>query len=63
MKKLHLLKEIMCLQARREDLWFQADNIVEALLQQELRNVAWMIEEASEEKLEQILENYAEEYL
>ena len=51
--KLELLKEYISIQATDEALWFFAETIPESYLQQELRRVAWMIEEANEEQIKE----------
>jgi hypothetical protein len=53
MDKLLLLKEYIEAQARDEGLWFNSETAPESYLQQELRRVAWLIEEANEEQIKQ----------
>lgn len=51
MTKLELLKKYIALQAEDEGLWFIAEYATEGYLQHELRKVAYMIEEASENEI------------
>ena len=51
MAKLELLKQYVAAQAECEGLWFIAERATEAFLQQELRRVAWLIEEATDEQI------------
>ena len=58
MSKLDLLKEYIDIQAHDDALWFISDSYSENYLQQELRRVAWLIKEASEEQIKKEIENY-----
>lgn len=49
--KLKLFKEYISIQAEDEALWFEARHITEAILQKELRKVAFLIEEATEQQI------------
>jgi hypothetical protein len=49
--KLEALKEYIELQANDHGLWFEAEYVSEVYLQQELRRVAWLIEEASVDEI------------
>jgi hypothetical protein len=51
MSKLVLLKEYIAVQAEDQALWFEAEHISEAYLQSELRRVAFLIEEATEDDI------------
>lgn len=51
--KLSLLKDYIDKQANDHNLWFRATYPVERYLQEELRRIAWMIEDAT---LEQIID-------
>ncbi len=57
-KKLELLKKYIELQAEDDGLWFRSEKITENYLQQELRKIAWMIEEASIEQIENEISFY-----
>lgn len=56
--KLALLKKYIELQAEDKGLWFVSERITEDYLQQELRRVAWMIEKATEEEIENEISFY-----
>lgn len=58
MSKLALLKEYISIQAENEGLWFMAETATEAYLQQELRRVAWLIEEATEAQIQAEIDNH-----
>lgn len=51
MTKLDLLKKYIALQAEDVHLWFDTENESEAYLQHELRKVAYMIEQATENEI------------
>ena len=57
--KLELLKQYAALQAMDDGLWFFSQSASEAYLQQELRRVMWLIEEATEEQIKNDIERYA----
>ena len=58
MDKLKLLNEFIALQADDAGLWFDAEYASEAYLQQQLRRVAWLIEEATDEQIKSEIEVY-----
>ena len=58
MSKLALLKQYIAEQAENEGLWFMAETATEAYLQQELRRVAWLIEEATETQIQVEIDNH-----
>ena len=58
MSRLKLLKEFIALQAEDVGLWFDAEYASEAYLQQQLRRVAWLIEEATDEQIKAEIEVY-----
>lgn len=58
MSKLALLKEYIAIQAESEGLWFEAETAPEAYLQQELRRVAWLIEDATETQIQAEIDNH-----
>ena len=58
MSKLALLKAYIAEQAENEGLWFMAETATEAYLQQELRRVAWLIEEATETQIQVEIDNH-----
>jgi hypothetical protein len=59
--KLQLLKKYIALQAEDEKLWFiDPRTICEKYLQDELRTVAYLIEEATEDEIIEIINNYLE---
>jgi hypothetical protein len=47
MNKLELLKKYITVQAEDKDLWYKAKYCSQDYLQQELRRIAWLIEEAA----------------
>lgn len=58
--KLHLLKQYIDKQAEDFGLWFEPQSVTECYLQQELRRVAWLIEDADEDEVEGEIEKYKE---
>ena len=58
MNKLELLKRYINLQANDSGLWFQSESVTESYLQQELRHIAFLIEDANEEEIMQEIEDY-----
>lgn len=57
-KKLELLKKYIEFQANDDGLWFKSERIMETYIQEELRRVAFLIEEATEKEIEITLANY-----
>lgn len=53
MKHIDLLRQYTEVQANDDGLWFDATHASEAYLQQELRRLVWMIEEADIEQLKE----------
>jgi hypothetical protein len=58
MDKESLLKEYVAMQAEDHGLWFDAETAPEAYLQQELRRVAYLIEEATLEEIQEEINRY-----
>ena len=58
--KLFLLKKYIAKQAEDFGLWFDAQYVTEAYLQQELRRIAWLIEDANVNEIETEIEKYNE---
>lgn len=56
--KLTLLKEYVDKQAYDHAIWFDAKYASEAYLQEEIRRVAWMIEGATMEQIQQEINRY-----
>lgn len=61
--KIPLLKRYIKKQARDPSLWFRACFISEMYLQQELRRLAYLIEDASIEELEHEIDKYDERHV
>lgn len=57
MSKLDLLKQYVEIQACDDGLWFEAETAPEGYLQQELRRIAYLIEEANEAQIQKEIEN------
>jgi len=51
MEKLKLLQNYVETQNNNELLWFNTSSFKQAKLQQELRRIFWMIEDATEEQI------------
>lgn len=61
--KLSLLKKYIEKQCDDSGLWFNACFISEIYLQQELRRIAWLIEDASAEEIECEINKYDERHV
>lgn len=51
-RKLELLKEYIHAQEMDHGLWWQTETVAEGIMQEELRRVAWLIEEATDEQIQ-----------
>lgn len=60
-EKLDLLKQYISKQAENDGLWFIADRAPEAYLQQELRRIAWLIEDAPNDEIKRVIERMEDE--
>jgi hypothetical protein len=58
--KLHLIKMYLNIQAHDDALWFEAIYITEAYLQEQLRTLCWIIEEATNEQIQKAIDEYIE---
>jgi hypothetical protein len=56
--KLTILREYIDKQADDYNLWFRSEKTTEKYLQEELRRVAWLIEDASIEQIHQEIKKY-----
>jgi hypothetical protein len=61
--KISLLKRYIEKQSDDPSLWFAACFISEMYLQKELRRIAWLIEEASNEEIELEINKYEERHV
>ncbi len=55
-----MLKKYLDLQSDDYDLWFDTEYSTESYLQQELRRLAWMIEDATVEQIKDEINKYKE---
>ena len=58
MNKLDVLKKYLDIQACDEGLWFISETVTEEYLQNALRRIVWMIEEASVEDIKSAIDDY-----
>lgn len=56
--KLTMLKEYVDKQAYDHGIWFEPTSIVEDYLQQEIRRVAWLIEDATVDQIQAAITEY-----
>jgi hypothetical protein len=61
--KLSLLKKYVEKQAKDSELWFDSCFFKDNYLQLELRKLAWLIEEASVDEVEDAVKRYEERYV
>lgn len=55
--KMELIKKYIDIQSDDEDIWFRPETINEEILQDELRRLCWMIEEATPRQIEHEIRN------
>jgi hypothetical protein len=57
-KKLEALEKYIAIQATDKEVWFVPETITENLLQRHLRQIAYLIEEASVDQIYEAIGNY-----
>ena len=54
--KLPLLKKYIDKQADDPHIWFEASFMTEQILQREIRRIAWLIEDATAEQIQRVVD-------